>query len=164
MQKLLIYLISFANLLTVGCSTVGDITSAVPRSLGNTRLMYKPDIQQGNVLQQRDIDRLQPGMSKNQVQFIMGTPILVDLFHLERWDYLYLLHRQGKAPQQERVTLFFDDNRLVRIDRDLNPHPITEEFIEEEEGAVYSVPDYVDKERGLITRVLEIFKIKSRNN
>lgn len=160
MQKFLIYLISIAGLLTTGCSTISDIASAIPKALGRTSLMYKPDIQQGNVLQQRDINRLQPGMSKNQVKFIMGTPMLVDLFHLERWDYLYLLNEHRSDLEQRRVTLFFDDDKLVRMAGDLRPGPEDEER-PNEAGEVFSVPDYVDKDKGLITRALEMIKIKS---
>ncbi len=153
MQKLLVYLICCATLLIAGCSTVRNIASAIPEALGRTSLMHKPDIQQGNVLQQTDINRLQLGMTKNQVKFIMGTPMLVDLFHLERWDYLYLLNEPGKKPEQEQVTLFFEDDNLVRIAGDLYPNPEADES-PDEEGAVFSVPDYVAKEQGLITRAL----------
>lgn len=89
--------------------------------------------------------------------------MLVDLFHLERWDYLYLLQRQGKLPEHERITLYFEDNKLIRIDSDLSPHPVTN-INPNEAGAVYTVPNYVDKERGLITRALEKIGLKSSGN
>ena len=159
MQKLLVYLISCATPLIAGCTTVSNIASAIPEALGRTSLMYKPDIQQGNVLQQKDINRLQLGMTKNQVKFIMGTPMLVDTFHLERWDYLYLLNAPGKKPVRERVTLFFEDDSLIQIAGDLYPNPEADES-PDEEGTIFSVPDYVAEEKGLITRALGKFKMK----
>ena len=65
-------------------------TTACSRSFDggyNLPLLYKIDIQQGNVIEQEMLDKLQPGMDKDQVQFIMGTPVIVDPFHKDRWEY-----------------------------------------------------------------------------
>ena len=77
------------------------------------------DIQQGNVIDDDAVAQLKPGMSKRQVSFIMGTPLIRDPFHHDRWDYVYTLRpgNQSKITERDRVTLFFEDGRLSRIER-----------------------------------------------
>ncbi len=78
---------------------------------------YRIDIRQGNYVDQEMIDQLQPGMSKSQVQFLMGTPLIMDPFHPDRWDYYYSFRRDGKQKDQYRVSLFFQGNVLARVDK-----------------------------------------------
>jgi outer membrane protein assembly factor BamE len=75
--------------------------------------VYRIDIQQGNDVNQDMINKLKPGMNKNQVSFIMGTPLLVDTFHPNRWDYIYSFHPGNGQREQRRVTLFFDENEQL---------------------------------------------------
>jgi outer membrane protein assembly factor BamE len=72
--------------------------------------VYKIDIQQGNVVTQDMIDQLRPGMTRRQVLFIMGNPLITDTFHANRWDYLYSIQPGGSQRQQERVSLVFVGN------------------------------------------------------
>lgn len=83
--------------------------------------VYKIDIQQGNVLEQRQVNQLRPGMSRNQVRITLGTPLLVDTFHQERWDYLYSFQPGKGEPERRRLSLYFKDDRLARIEGDLRP-------------------------------------------
>jgi len=84
--------------------------------------VYKIDIQQGNVVTQDMIDQLRPGMTRRQVRFIMGNPLLVDTFHANRWDYLYSLQPGGGERQQERMSIFFNGNdQLVSLSGDFMP-------------------------------------------
>jgi outer membrane protein assembly factor BamE len=84
--------------------------------------VYKIDIQQGNVVTQDMIDQLRPGMTRRQVRFIMGNPLLVDTFHADRWDYLYSLQPGGGQRQQERMSIFFNGNdQLVSLSGDFMP-------------------------------------------
>lgn len=84
--------------------------------------VYKIDIQQGNVVTQDMIDQLRPGMTRRQVRFIMGNPLLTDTFHADRWDYLYSLQPGGGERQQERVSLIFNGNdQLVSLAGDFMP-------------------------------------------
>ena len=76
MKKLLIIITCLASLILAGCSQ-------------RFHIVHKIDVQQGNVVSQDRVDRLEPGMTRNQVQYIMGSPIVVDVFHQNRWDYLY---------------------------------------------------------------------------
>ena len=84
----------------------------VPRLPG----VYRIDVQQGNVVTRSMVDQLEIGMEKRKVRFIMGTPLLVDSFNPDRWDYLYVL-RPGSGPVvTHRVSVFFVDDRLDRIE------------------------------------------------
>ncbi len=80
---------------------------------------YSPPLQQGNVIEQESLSKLKLGMTRSQVRFLLGTPLVVDVFRNDRWDYVYFLRRQGQAPQQRRVTVFFDGEQLARIDGDV---------------------------------------------
>ena len=90
---------------------------------------YKIDVQQGNVVTQDMVDQLRPGMTQRQVRFIMGTPLIQDTFHPERWDYLYSLKSGRSDRVQERISLNFDDNRLVGLSGDFVPGASTDEEI-----------------------------------
>ena len=93
--------------------------SSVPRIVNE----YKIDIQQGNVLTQDMVAQLRPGLTKDQVRFILGTPVLMDMFHANRWDYFYWL-KKGNTGEVEtrRFTVFFDsDGKLRSVDGDVAP-------------------------------------------
>lgn len=84
--------------------------------------VYKLDIPQGNVIDQEMVDKLQPGMTPNQVQFIMGTPIIEDTFNANRWDYIYTMKKPDQTPTQSRVSLFFANGTLSNIKGDYRPN------------------------------------------
>lgn len=93
-----------ASLLLAGCNPI-----------------YKADVQQGNVLEQEMIDELRPGMTKRQVELVLGTPSVSSTFHGNRWDYVYL-YRHGRGPiEQKRLTVVFEDDRLTRLEGDYKP-------------------------------------------
>ena len=105
----------------IGCG------SAIP-----TIKPYKIDIQQGNVLTSEMLLKLRPGMNKSQVRFILGTPLLVDSFHSNRWDYFYQLRKQGEIVSQRRVILDFEDDLLVRVRGDVVPKGQTAEDVKKQ--------------------------------
>lgn len=80
---------------------------------------YKMEIQQGNVVTSKMLLQLRPGMTKSQVRFIMGTPLIVDSFHGNRWDYFYQLRQQGKVVEKRRVILDFDKDLLTSVRGDV---------------------------------------------
>ncbi len=82
---------------------------------------YKMDVQQGNVVTQEMISKVQPGMTRNQVRFALGTPLVVDPFRTDRWDYVYLYRKAGVLTEQRRIAVFFKDDKLVRIEGDVVP-------------------------------------------
>lgn len=80
---------------------------------------YKIDIQQGNAITQEMLGKLKPGMTPSQVRFILGTPLVTDPFHPERWDYVYRHSQAGKQVEQRRVTVVFAEEKLLRIEGDV---------------------------------------------
>ena len=80
---------------------------------------YKIDIQQGNVVTPEAIEKLKVGMTKAQVGFVLGTPLLSDLFHANRWDYVYYLRKGGRVGEERKVRLMFEDSKLKQIDGDV---------------------------------------------
>jgi outer membrane protein assembly factor BamE len=79
------------------------------------------DIQQGNVVTSKMVMQLRPGMTKSQVRFIMGTPLIQDSFNSNRWDYFYQMRQEGKIIEQRRVILEFDNDALARVRGDVIP-------------------------------------------
>jgi outer membrane protein assembly factor BamE len=77
---------------------------------------YRPDIQQGNFVSQEMLGQLKVGQSRDQVKFILGTPLLTDAFHADRWDYPFYLARGDGELTTSRVTVYFKDNLVARID------------------------------------------------
>ncbi|WP_239901036.1 outer membrane protein assembly factor BamE, partial [Laribacter hongkongensis] len=71
------------------------------------------DIQQGNVVTQDAVDKLRPGMTRAQVRFVLGTPLLTDMFHAQRWDYVFQIRREGQLREEKRFTVYFDGDRLT---------------------------------------------------
>lgn len=80
---------------------------------------YRMDIQQGNVLDEKMMMQLRPAMTKSQVRFILGTPLIQDSFHKDRWDYFYQMRRGGAVVDQRRVILEFENDQLKRIRGDV---------------------------------------------
>ncbi|MGB0466234.1 MAG: outer membrane protein assembly factor BamE [Pontibacterium sp.] len=84
--------------------------------------MYKIDVRQGNIITQDMVDQLRPGMTKNQVLFVLGTPLLADTFHKDRWDYVYSL-QEGKGDYtRKQFTVFFKDGTLASTEGDYRPN------------------------------------------
>lgn len=83
--------------------------------------VYKIDIQQGNIITQEMVDQLRPGMTKRQVIFVMGTPLVRDPFNQDRWDYVYSYQPGGGVRGQERITMFFEDDLLTSFTGDFVP-------------------------------------------
>jgi len=77
---------------------------------------YRIEVVQGNVVTQEQADRIKPGLSRAQVRDIMGSPLLTDPFHADRWDYVFTIRRQGAEPQRRAVVLLFEDDKLKSID------------------------------------------------
>lgn len=80
---------------------------------------YRIDIQQGNFVSQEMVAQLRSGMTKEQVRYLLGTPLMTDIFHANRWDYVYLLDRPRQPAVKRRLTVFFEDDKLVRVAGDV---------------------------------------------
>jgi outer membrane protein assembly factor BamE len=86
--------------------------------MNNLPGVYTLDIHQGNIINQELIDQLRPKMTKRQVLYIMGSSMLVDVFHQKRWDYLYSEQLGGEERKQKRLSLFFDGDKLIGVQGD----------------------------------------------
>jgi outer membrane protein assembly factor BamE len=86
--------------------------------------VYKIPIEQGNVITQEMVDQLKPGMSSEQVEYIMGSPLVKDSFNAERWDYVYSIQRGDKKRKQYRLTIYFENDALKYFTGDFIPSPI----------------------------------------
>jgi outer membrane protein assembly factor BamE len=92
-----------------GCGTVG-----FPGA-------YKINIEQGNIVTQELVDQLKPGMSRRQVRFIMGTPLIEDTFNQDRWDYTYITRNGLTIISEEQLTVYFDGDSLAKISGTMTP-------------------------------------------
>ncbi len=82
---------------------------------------YRMDIQQGNYISQEMVSQLKPGMTKEQVRFILGTPLVTDIFHADRWDYIYFRNSQGKGREERKIAVVFENGKLARVLGDVVP-------------------------------------------
>ena len=102
--------------------------------------VYKIDINQGNYVTQDVVDRLKVGQSKSQVRLLLGTPLVADAFHANRWDYLYRFESAGRLREEHRLTVLFQDDKVVKWTSDTLPiAPIRGYTGESTEGVVRSV-------------------------
>lgn len=131
MRKLLS--ISALVLLAAGCRYIPN----VPMIPGLAA--HKIDIQQGNYVTQEMVDKLKPGMTRSQVRFALGTPLVADPFHADRWDYVYVQQKKGRVLEKRRIVVVFKDDALVRIDGDV---------VAKGSGASVSAQDVATQPRG----------------
>ena len=90
-------------------------------SLDRIPLVNRPDINQGNIVSQEMINQLRPGMNRRQVTYLLGSPLLTDPFHDNRWDYVYSTEPSGEKREQRRVTLVFERDELIQLEGDFRP-------------------------------------------
>ena len=84
---------------------------------------YRINVQQGNALTQDMVAKLKPGMTRSQVRFVLGTPVVQDAFHANRWDYVYLYTEGHKETRSRRLTVIFEDDKLQRLEGDVVGRP-----------------------------------------
>lgn len=110
MRTLLVSILCAVTLISItGCGFVG-----FPG-------VYKINVEQGNIIDQEKVDKLKIGMSRRQVRFILGTPMIEDSFNQDRWDYRHTIRNGPNSLVDERLTVFFDGDKLSRIDGDFTP-------------------------------------------
>jgi outer membrane protein assembly factor BamE len=103
-------LIAFAAAGMSGCGFVPRIPGVTP---------YRMEIQQGNFVSQEMVAQLKPGMTKEQVRFILGTPMVTDIFHSDRWDYVYWRETSKGVREHRKLTVLFENGQLARLDGDV---------------------------------------------
>ena len=97
--------------LLAGCSSTPQITSLLSP--------YRIDVRQGNFVTQEMVAQLKPGLTREQVRFILGSPLVADMFHVDRWDYVYRFQPGSGESVQRRMAVFFQDNKLTRVAGDV---------------------------------------------
>ena len=102
------------------CSSLSD-------SLDVTKVLnpYRMDVRQGNMVTQEMVSQLRPGLTRDQVRFILGTPLVTDVFHADRWDYVYRLQPGKGEVQSRKLTVFFENGALARVAGDIVPAAAT---------------------------------------
>jgi outer membrane protein assembly factor BamE len=93
------------------CSTTPQITDYLTP--------FRIDVRQGNFVTQEMVAQLKPGLTRDQVRFILGSPLVADMFHVDRWDYVYRFQPGHGEVEQRRLTVFFQDNKLTRVAGDV---------------------------------------------
>lgn len=89
-------------------------------SMGNYIKPYRVDVRQGNYVTQEMVSQLRPGMTRDQVRFVLGTPLVTDAFHGERWDYVYrFVPGRSQKVEQRHLSVFFKEDRLDRVGGDV---------------------------------------------
>ena len=114
MNRFLIPAITVATLALTACTYIAERIPGV----------YTIDIQQGNILNQEVVDQLRPNMNKRQVLYILGTPMLRDVFHQKRWDYIFSDQPGGEDRVQKRLSLYFEGDSLIGIQGDFRPSSV----------------------------------------
>lgn len=136
MKSVLRLLIAVPMLWLAACSVTDSVTQKITP--------YKMDISQGNAVTQEMVSKLRPGLTKAQVRFIMGTPLIVDTFHANRWDYVYRNQVAGKPLEERKLTLYFEQDVLARVEGDVIPgNPAGEQPkkpVEQDKGSSADVP------------------------
>ncbi|MGV6825479.1 MAG: outer membrane protein assembly factor BamE [bacterium] len=168
MSKLLISIMVLATLF--GCSRKPNIENddgrneilgaIIPRSLDRLPFIYHPQVQQGNIIEQEKINQLKPGMVKRQVQYVMGSPMLIDVFHQDRWDYYYSVGTSVELDIEKRLTLYFENGRLARIEGDYRPQQDVELLQKKE--TVIAVPDWEDPNKTILEKAVEAVGIDGK--
>lgn len=103
--------------LLAACSTVDKPIEKV----ANLFTPYRVELIQGNVVTREQLAIVRPGFTRQQVKDILGTPLISSLFHADRWDYAFTIKRQGAQPQQRKLSVFFENNVMARIEADDMP-------------------------------------------
>jgi len=146
---------------TLGCAQEQKPADYHASLLENLPFVYKMTVQQGNILTAETVAELKTGMTKRQVNFLLGTPLLSDFFHQDRWDYVYTI-RRGHHPMEKRyLTLHFQDEVLVKIAGDVKPNAQPAVTRETPKSTIVTVPDY-ETQPGALTRGLKALGLEPK--
>lgn len=102
------------------CGSFGSASHSIA-SAASAVTPYKVEVVQGNFVSREQVEALSPGMSRQQVRDILGTPLLTSVFHADRWEYVFTLKRPGVTAQTRKLTVFFEGDRLLRHEGDEMP-------------------------------------------
>jgi outer membrane protein assembly factor BamE len=114
-SRLALGLVLFGSVLSSAC-TNDLVAHRIPG-------VYRIDIEQGNQITAKMVDRLQTGMTERQVRYALGSPLMIDTFHPERWDYLYQMKRGNGDFEQRHITVYFSEGKLAQIEGEIPSDP-----------------------------------------
>jgi outer membrane protein assembly factor BamE len=107
---------AIATLMLAGCAASVEFSRWT-----NVFLPYRVEVVQGNVVTSEQLSRVAPGMTRVQVRDILGSPLVTDIFHGDRWDYVFMLNRPGTALQKRSIVVTFEGDKLARVDAPVLP-------------------------------------------
>lgn len=161
MKKLFFSLGMITSLSLCSCSTI----------LNNLPGVYMLEIQQGNIIDQSMINQLKPNMDKRQVLYIMGSPMLVDFFHKDRWEYVYTDKRKGEDRVEKKISLVFKEDKefgqergsdkLIGVYGDLKPDNLP--VIKQSDDKIVDVPKR-ELDKTLWEKITGLFGFDSTND
>lgn len=100
---------------------ISQTVSDVPGRLAEAFRPYRTEVVQGNVVSREQLQLLRPGMTRQQVRDLLGTPLIISVFHANRWDYAFTIRRQGAEPLHRKLSVFFDGDAMSRVESDELP-------------------------------------------
>lgn len=115
-------------------------------------LVHRIDVQQGNVITQDVVNQLKPGMTRRQVQYLAGSPMIIDVFHQDRWDYVYRYTEGHGEPVTEHITLYFENDVLARISGTLRPSSDPADAMDTRAHETHTVPPQDRTPPGIFSR------------
>lgn len=157
---LILSLLCPATLVSTSCARHAKPDEYQTSMLERLPFVHRMTVQQGNIITEAQVEQLKPGMNKRQVRYVLGTPLLTDFFNTDRWDYVYTIRRGHQPAEERKLTVYFQEDALVRIEGNMRPKPGQAPAPDPKE-IVVSVPDY-QEHQGLIGRGLEAVGIKKK--
>ena len=152
MPKTSLIFILLQILLLSACTTTEQLNSKMREAADNLPGLYKVEVKQGNIVSQEMVDQLRPGMDKRQVRFLLGSPLLIDTFNKNQWQYLYTLKQHGKLVKQEKLTVLFKGDKLAGLSGHFKPSNEFKPMTINTE--VVDIPKRAIKEPGLVETIL----------
>lgn len=135
-MSLRLALVCLLSCLTSACGTMSSVGSGISSGVSSVAGWaptflgpYRPDVHQGNIITKEMVEQLRLGMTREQVRFMLGTPLLTSEFHKDRWDYAYYLNPRKGEVQNRRLTVNFKDNRLETFKSDEMPQEVMADIL-----------------------------------
>jgi outer membrane protein assembly factor BamE len=113
--------LSACNSLKPAAEGISQTVSEAPSRFAEVFRLHTAEVVQGNVVSREQLQLLRPGMTRQQVRDLLGTPLIISVFHANRWDYAFTIRRQGAEPLHRKLSVFFDGDAMVRVESDELP-------------------------------------------
>jgi len=151
-----------AALALAGCAGNKDGAPDYGEStLNKLPFVYQMTIQQGNIITPDMVDRLEPGMTRSQVRYLLGTPMLEDIFHQDRWYYTYTIRHAHQEMEKKPLVVYFNGDVMTRVDGFTTPNPARLDN-EDNVETIVNVPDW-QGDKGLVKKTLSALGIEAED-